>query len=338
MGLYNAFNGLGLGQAALNAQQIGYNNRKSAYDQLANGLEALFASRAQKEEDERLRQQEAQKRASALEYLSGTGMDPKQAEALVDSVGSKEMAQLMFNKGISDEEYARGRKDSLEDRDAAWKREDEAHARDRGESALDAGFSKLSDAYLAQLTKFRDGMPSRMDVEEYNRVYGALKEFVTAHPEYGVKLDELMLQGANGGKGVVTSDDWLDKVKALEVDGAVDPEAMYALKQEMIEQGAFDKFLEDEGRKRIWLDRESKQKGSKLKRDKQNLGAGGVKTQEDAGKELDKAEESARLAKLAKSLNAWYTGKGPMPDISEKDLAKLNKKQVAEYRRRKRKK
>ena len=335
MGLYNAFNGLGLGQAALNAQQVGYQNRKSAYDKLANGLEALFASRAQKEEDERLRQQEARKSQSALDYLTGTGMDAKQAQTLVDSVGSKEMAQLVFNKGIADSEYARGRNDSLKDRDDAWKREEKLHARDRGESALDAGFSKLSDAYLAQLTKFRDGIPTRQDVEEYNRVYGALQEFVKEHPEYGVKMGDIMLQGANGGKGVMTSDDWMDEIRALEVEGAVDPEAMNALKQRMVKEAVFDKIMEDAGRKRIWTDLESKQKGSKLKRNAANLGAGDVKTVEDAVGEDKKAEENKRINEIKKQLAAWYNGKGKMPEISEKDLAKMDKKMAAAYRRKK---
>ena len=138
MGLYSAFNALGLGGAAGNARQQIFNNRKSAIDQMAEGLGSIL-------ERKRIDDEEKKKRQSAIGYLNGLGVDGDKAEQLADAMGGSDVARLFLGREFGDKDYERSRSDQLTDeqRQRGYKiadRDDErayegrVHARNRAEA------------------------------------------------------------------------------------------------------------------------------------------------------------------------------------------------------------
>jgi hypothetical protein len=328
--LYNAFNALSIGDAINGRENALYNRRMSVIDSLSNSLQDHFEQKRQEE-------REAQQKTSAVEFLKTLGMSDNDAAAYVNSVGAKDAATAMFNKRNADEEYRRNLADRRQDTKDAWDREDNVHTRDRTEHSLDAGFNRLYDSYIAQQTKVREGVPTRLDMEEYNRVYGALADFVKKHPEYGVVLADKMMEG-NSGKGISTREDYIDALNDLDKEGVVDSASIAELKDRMVKDMVFEKMMADKDFAALWRQKESRQKGGKKERDMKNLGAGNVHTEEDAKNEYAKAEEAKRIEKNRKALQKWYNGEGPMPDIDEKDYKNYPAKIIAEYKREKNKK
>lgn len=332
--ILTGLDGLGIGRAVNMTNGERADRRSAVYGRIGSALDRLAAEKKLEEQERRERQEQAQQKTSAMEFLKTLGMNDADAASYVNSVGAKDAVSAMFSKKNADEEYRRNLADRRQDTRDAWEREDSLHDRDRGEHSLDAGFNRLYDSYIAQQTKVRDGVPSRLDMEEYNRVYGALAKFVKEHPEYGVVLAEKMMEGGSG-KGITTRDDYIDDLNALDKEGVVDSASLAELKDRMVKDMVFEKMMADKDFAALWRQKESRQTGGKKERDMKNLGAGNVHTEEDAKNEYDKAEEEKRIAKLRTALDKWFYGKGPMPEISEKDLEKMNKKQAAWYRRKK---
>ena len=328
--LYNAFNALALGDAINNRENTIYGRRMSVIDSLSNSLQDHFERKRQDE-------MEAQQKTSAVEFLKTLGMNDADAASYVNSMGAKDAVSAMFSKKNADDAYVRQRDDRRQDTKDAWDREDSMHTRDRTEHSLDAGFNRLYDSYIAQQTKVRDGVPSRLDMEEYNRVYGALAKFVKEHPEYGVVLAEKMMEGGSGS-GITTREDYIDALNALDKEGVVDSSELADLKSRMVKDMVFEKMMEDKDFRALWKQKEGRQTGSKLERDMKNLGAGNVHTETDAKNEYAKAEEDKRIAKNRKALQKWYNGEGPMPEIDEMDYKNYPAKIIAEYKREKNKK
>ena len=335
--ILTGLDGLGIGRAVNVSNGERANRYSGAYQRMGNAIGQLADDIRQRELEKREQQAQEQQKISAMEYLKTLGRKDADAAAYVNSVGAKDAVSSMFSKKNADDAYVRQRDDRRQDTKDAWDREDSLHTRDRTEHSLDAGFNRLYDSYIAQQTKVRDGVPSRLDMEEYNRVYGALANFVKEHPEYGVVLADKMMEG-NSGKGISTREDYIDALNDLDKEGVVDSAALADLKSRMVQDMVFEKMMEDKDFRALWKQKEGRQTGSKLERDMKNLGAGNVHTETDAKNEYAKAEEAKRIEKNRKALQKWYNGEGPMPEIEEKDYKNYPAKIIAEYKREKNKK
>lgn len=299
MGIYNGFNALGIGQAVGNTWNQKRQNGKELLELLNKfGHSAVDAY------------DENQKREALLASAGKLGV----TEELASGMDNAQLAQ--FLQGVKTQKDANWQKEQeqkrLFDREdekqkLLFDREDKIKAKERAEAALDKGFSALSQAYLAQLTKMRDNvLPSQSDIDEYNRVYNDLQKFVKEHPEYGVQMSDLMLKGANGGKGVKTLESRFETLDGIVKDGKVDPADMQALKESLIEENVWAALGENKDWQAKWDLVTDKIEGDPLVRDALYLGSGKKKTSEDAQKALNKAVTQKKIDKeLEKMVEAF---------------------------------
>lgn len=328
MGLYSGFNALGLGQAT-NAM---YEQKRARGNDLLKLISQFGHSVADRNDEER-------RKAALLESARGMGVD--NVEGLSEGMNADELARYL--QGISaareSEKLADarqkkqwGREDLLRSDDRAysekqkgmqWEREDKVRdderrynegqeAKKRSQEALDKGFATLSQAYLADITKMKDNLlPSQKDLDESARIQGDLMNFVKKHPEYGVELAMSIMQAGEGMKTVPTIESRFADLDAVMKNGVVDPKAMQALKERLINENVWAALNENKDFVAKWNLLAGKVGGDKLTRDALMLGSGSSKTEGDARREKDKADTDALKAAEKKKMLGWYSSKDP---------------------------
>lgn len=210
MSLYSGFNALGIGGSANNVQQNAYQNRKSAYDQLANGLEAMFADQRRKEDEEKVN-------TSAFDYLVGRGYDEKKAKELVGSIGGRDIAQLALGQEFSDRVRDIENQNAIEGEKRAW--EDWLKKNDitYGQGVKQSQFGQLMQNLA--LTKSKDWGNSRQGIEQYNSDVKAIKDFVAKNPEFADVLSVITLDNEAYGNEGYYDEDILDRIRGNEKRG-----------------------------------------------------------------------------------------------------------------------
>lgn len=304
MGLYSGFNALGLGQAA-NAM---HENRRANSKELIELITKFGSKVAEKKEEER-------RKAALLDSARGMGVD--NAEGLASGMNADELARYLQgisaakeNEKIADARQKKqwGREDLVRSDERAYS-EKQADKK-REQEALDKGFSTLSQAYLADITKMKDNvLPSQKDLDESARIQGDLMKFVKEHPEYGFQLATSLMQAGEGMKTAPTIESRFADLDAVMKDGVVDPKAMQELKERLIAENVWAALNENKDWQAKWNLLAGKVEGDKLARDALMLGSGNAKTEGDAKKALDDRERQKKInAEKEKMRKAFKAG------------------------------
>lgn len=305
-GLYNGFNALGLGSMAAQNDE-----RRRAHN--SNILELLrnFGNSAA----ERLK--ENRQRDKALATAQALGID--NAEGLSKGMDYADFAR--FVQGVASAKESEKISDARQQKQ--WGREDLVRADDRrynegqeakkrSQDALDKAFATHSQAYLADKTKMRDTLlPSQADIDESAQIEKNLINFVKKHPEYAMELTETLMQAGKGGKPVQTIESRRAELDALEKDGVVDPKAMQAFKEKLINENVWGALNEDKNWQAKWNLLAGKIVGDELARDALMLGSGKVATESDAKGKKDKADHDALVKAENEKMEKWYNSKDP---------------------------
>lgn len=210
MSLYSGFNALGIGGSANNVQQNAYQNRKSAYDQLANGLEAMFADQRRKEDEEKVN-------TSAFDYLVGRGYDEKKAKELVGSIGGRDVAQLALGQEFSDRVRDIEKQNAIEGEKRAW--EDWLKKNDitYGQGVKQSQFGQLMQNLA--LTMSKDWGNSIQGVKQYNDAVQSIKDFVKKNPEFADVMNLIKMQDGNGDNAGYFDEEIIKKIRGDEDNG-----------------------------------------------------------------------------------------------------------------------
>lgn len=302
--LFSGFDALGLGNAAAARSNERWAKNRELIDILAQ-----FGQKAAESAEEKRRKE------ALAQAASNMGVDD--AYSMSEGMSGEDFARYV--QGLSaareSEKLASSRQDRLwgrEDRLRADERkyEEAQAAKKREQEALDKGFSTLSQAYLADITKMKDNvLPSQKDLDESSRIQGDLMNFVKKHPEYGVELAMSIMQAGEGMKTAPTIESRFADLDAVVKDGLVDPKAMQALKEKLIAENVWAALNENKDWTSKWNLYAGKVGGDKLTRDALMLGAGSAKTEADAKKALDDRDRQRKIeAELSKMEKAFKAG------------------------------
>ena len=319
MSLYDGFNALGIGNAALSMNDAKRRNRKDIIDLLQGGTKSLID-----DYEARKRKQELLNGARSLGISDeiSSGLDAEELARYIQGVKMQQDADAKDEKKL----------------ERLWKREDELNTKKRGEESLDKGFAALKDMLLQQMAKASGPIPSQKDIDEYNRAYSAMKSFVEAHPEYGVQMADVFEQNGKGLSGARSLESYFDEVKSLNKNGKVSAKDMDALHKKYIDENVLATLMEDKNFLNTWNMMAGMVDGDPLVRNALMLGAGDKKTEGDAKKALNKALKDAAIDDEKKRMAEWYKGGSGEYDFSnaEKLGIKIPSKYLNENKRRRR--
>ena len=307
MGLYTGFNALGLGIMAAQNDERRRAHNSNILELLRNfGNSAAERLKENRQRDEAL----ATARALGIDNAEGLskGMDYADFARFVQGVASAKE-----NEKISDARQQKqwGHEDIVRSDERRYNEGQEA--KKRSQEALDKGFATLSQAYLADITKFRDNiLPSQKELDESARIKGDLMNFVKEHPEYGIQLATALMQSGEGDKSgkPVTFDNYLARLKGLKStddkgNDIVDSKAMGELYDDLVENGLWSYLKENRPEfTDLWDNYMTMIPEGKLSRNVKMFGSGEVNTREDARNAKDKADTEALIAAEIKKLLA----------------------------------
>lgn len=330
MGIYSAFNALGLGNAANNTQQQKFLNRKSAIDQMASGLGSVL-------EQKRIDDEEKKRRQSAIDYLTGRGIDAGKAEQLSDAIGGQDVARLFLGREFGDSDYERMRADRKADTEdersyAEKKAEmDEARAFDTwlkqngityNQGVKSSQYGQLMNQLAMVLAK--DYGNSIQGVKDRNAAVGAIKEFVKANPEYAdvLKAFSIESQDVNDQKYSYFDENIISKLNELAEGG--NTEAVENYLKDLEKNGKLT-YIQKDPKFADALNRVLR--SSDLKRltpyiVTEGLNNGNVTTAQRA-KQIDEAAASAEYENAVKELDNAYKGIGKYKGKNADEIVKM---------------
>ena len=333
--LYNGFNALALGQAINNTNDAVHQRRLSGLNALGGALQDF--ARSYQEEEEKKRQ-----RQSAMDFLTGNGMSPENAQAMVNSgIAPGELTKYMQGRldkiedlnaanARADFEYGRAREDKLNDEE--WNREmdnldkmQESHEKRKNEIE-DKEFNALNTRYQLLLSKQQSGvLMSKAERAELAQVKEQLDKWLWKHPDYTqMNIDYGNGDGDNEPWTIERANDELNGL--VEKDGKVDPAKLKALDE---------KYLHETGRTLVndlpdlYKNIAQKQRGSKGKRNAYNPNSGSVPTEEDYKKAWDNAQKAEHLNKLLNDVKQALIRGGGYPNLSDDEKKLLTYKDKA---------
>lgn len=320
--IYDAFNALGLGQAI-----NGLHNGIAA--QKANGLQALGDSvqnylMAMAEE-----KKEAAQRKSALDYLMGRGgVDEREAEGLVGSIGAPDAVKYIAGKNDEQEIYSRNRKDLIDDRDVQWKHELEDWTKKNDityrQAVKQAQFGQLMQQ-LGLITS-KDWGNSRKGVDQYNDTINALQTFAKENPEFMDVLGLVKPDIANKDNFGYYDEDILNELRKFGSKDYSDDDRESLLKR-LIEHDKFNYIIGNPTFQDAILtfganvDKKNLMKQVNLQRL-----LGNTVTQTQRNKQRESANFNKRIETLYDAIIKAASGKGEFPKLDNSELKALEKK------------
>lgn len=247
--LYNGFDALRLGQA-INAMH------NANADRNITALNAIAQSVGDFVREREAANEKRQQRQSAMDFLTGNGMDREKAESLVNTgVAPGELAMYMTGRidkkadtederayaaGVrkegydrADFEYGRNRADTLKDREDQWAHDLDVWMRQNGithnQAVKLAQFGALMNERAAIAAK--DWGNSRAGVEKYNSVTKALEDFTSRNPEFANVYGMLSNNGVQDSGAGFYDEDITDRLKALGDKSVTDEQREEYLKE-----------------------------------------------------------------------------------------------------------
>lgn len=236
--LYNGFNALALGQAINNTNDAVHQRRLSGLNALGGALQDF--ARSYQEEEEKKRQ-----RQSAMDFLTGNGMNPENAQAMVNSgIAPGDLTKYMQgridaasdkadDRAYSEKRYGIERTDKLSDRDAQWAHDLEVWAKQNGvtnEQAIKmAIFGQLMNNRGIILSKNYGN--SRAGVDDLNSNTSQLQDFMKNNPSFAFDIGLLPQGNLVEDENKFYDEDIVEKLKELGNKSVTDAQREEYLKE-----------------------------------------------------------------------------------------------------------
>ena len=342
--IFNGFDALALGQAVNNLHNGMQQQRMTGLQMLGNGIQDFL----QNLEDEK---REQQRKRSAIDYLTGNGMDEAKASQMVDTI-TPEQAVLYLTGRLDkqadtedEREYqeldylnkradmlADKRKDKIDD----WNDWVSKNNITYGQAAKQAQFGQLMQQL--GLISAKDWGDSRQGVDQYNDTINALKKFAEKNDEY---MDVLGLINTNLGGGKGDGYFFEDKIKKLMENGGKDitDAQREAILEDLENHGEFSNIIGDprytDAIAKFTENVDNKNLMPYIRLQKL---IGRNTTQKQRNKQIQNNDFNTRINNLKKQIIDAYKGKGQFPKLNNeqeltalKEVFKMNPRILKHY-------
>lgn len=317
--LYDAFNALALGNSINDLYNGLANQRISALEKLAGGLQDAFEQRREE-------QLANEQKMAAIDLLSNSGMyDRQKAENMVGALGAGEAAKFLtgqlatqdereYNKGLRDEQW----KHDFED----WtKKNDITYA----QAVKQMQFGNLMQQL--GLISAKDWGNSRQGVDQYNDTIGALKDFSEKNPEFMDVLG-IIQQGMKGSDNKYFDEDIKARLRELGAKGVTDQQREDYL-NELIKNDKFSYILDNPNFSDAKSEFIANVDNKKLMPfvNLQKL-IGTDTTQIQRNNEIKKNNHAAYIKSVKEQMQLARKGKAAWPVISKKDADEIRQDKI----------
>lgn len=343
--LYNGFNALALGQAINNTNNDIHNRRMTGLQMLGEGVKDYLKER-----------EEEQRKQSAIDFLVGNGMTQENASSLAnsgiepgqlalymqgrldktaDTTDERKYAEDVRKEGYNraDFEYNRNLSDTRADKEKQLAydeaQDEKKFNRSRAASIEDKEFEAINGEIFTLEAKANSGtLMSQQDWDNLANAKRRRAEWLKAHPHY-TQIDDSLGSNVGTERKPWTTETATASLRALiGDDGRVDPKSLKDLNETFLYDTGMNMYDVPE-LKALYKNVEQKQKGKKTVRNTQNPGSGNITTAEDYENILKDEKENQRLNGLLASVKTALVNGGGYPELSERDIALLTKKDKA---------
>lgn len=329
--LYSGIDALALGQAVNGLYGNMAARKANGFQMLGDSIKEMLLANEQEQKD-------AQRRQSAIDYLTGTGgMDNAKAMQMVDTV-TPEQAVLYLTGRLdkkADTEDERGYEQTIHDRNRGEALEDKiydnAYAWEDwlrkngityGQAAKQAQFGQLMQQL--GLISSKDWGNSRQGVDQYNDTINALKTFSEKNPEFMDVLG-LIQQGMKGGDNKYFDEDIKARLRELGAKGVTDQQREDYLK-ELINNDKFSYILDNPNfsdAKSEFIANVDNKKLMPFVNLQKLIGANTTQTQRN--KDIKNAKHAAEMKSVKEQIQLARRGKAKWPTLSKYQIEELMK-------------
>lgn len=330
--IFNGFDALALGQAVNNLHNGMQQQRMTGLQMLGNGIQDFL----QNLEDEK---KEQQRKRSAIDYLTGNGMDEAKASQMVDTITPEQAVLYLTGRldkqaDTADErEYqeldylnkradmlADKRKDKIDD----WNDWVSKNNITYGQAAKQAQFGQLMQQL--GLISAKDWGNSRQGVDQYNDTINALKQFAEKNNEYMDVLGLINPSFGNAGNNGFYDEDIKAMLRKLGGKDTTDQQREDYLK-ELIKNDKFSYILDNPNfsdAKSEFIANVNNKKLMPFVNLQKLIGTNTTQTQRN--KQINEADFNNRVNSLYDAILKAARGKSEFPKVNDKELKALEKK------------
>lgn len=313
--LFNAFNALGIGNAARQNAMDDYNKRAQTLSYLGQAAN-MWQNQLDKQ----------QARNWAL-----SDHDRDRSEALADMKTKRGYdvedrdKQLQNNRDLA---YLNAAMNYLGVKASSYPQSFPTHAQEDYMNNINSQAMQILEAYKKGDAQQGDTNGVQLGTNFYNRkfdpffetfgLYGQPQatEQTTEQPQYN---DVMGNKPANG----FYLDDFEYKIDEELKKEKISPEEFEKIKKTFEDMGAMDSILGDSKLAAKWNRLKESQSGTRTERGATHGGNENTITKEDNERKLAAEREAKRIAGIEAQLKEGYNGKGQYPNLTEKDIKKL---------------